>query len=101
MSKLVDYLSTWFVDEDAIQDERERDLVQQAILDRQYQEGKRGFLDYYSLSSEVSGNGLEEYVDENDNPLSIVPWWIWVALIGAAFWYLGGFIWLKGILARK
>lgn len=101
MSKLVDYLSTWYVSDDAIQDERDRDLAQQAILDRQYAEGKRGLFSYYGLSSEVKGNGLEEYVDDNDNILRIVPWWIWLAVAVGAFWYLGGFTYLRGILARQ
>lgn len=25
----------------------------------------------------------------------------WLILVGVAFWYLGGFVWLRGILARR
>lgn len=25
----------------------------------------------------------------------------WLVLIGVGFWYLGGFVWLRGILAKK
>ena len=102
MSKLVDYLSTYFVSDDSIQTQKEVAVAQQAALDRQYAEGKRGLFDYWSMSSEVkaAGDANARYVAENDNPLSIVPWWMWAAVVIAAFWYLGGFIWLKGILAR-
>ena len=33
--------------------------------------------------------------------LSFIPWWGWVALLGVGFWYLGGFVYLRGILARR
>lgn len=32
--------------------------------------------------------------------LGIVPWWGWVALAGAVFWYLGGAVWARGALNR-
>ena len=103
MSKLVDYLSTWFVSDDSIQTQREVADAQQAILDRQYSEGKRGMFEYWGLSGEISdaGTANADYVDENDNPLRIVPWWGWLALAGVVFWYLGGFTYLRGILAKK
>ena len=103
MSKLVDYLSTWFISDDELQTHKDVAAAQQAILDRQVNEGKRGFFEYISLSSEVqaAGSDLAKYRDKNDNPLSVVPWWVWVALVGCALWYLGGFTWLRGSLARK
>ena len=33
--------------------------------------------------------------------LGALPWHVWVGLAVAAFWYLGGFVYLKGIIARK
>jgi hypothetical protein len=103
MSKFQDFLSTFFVTDDSIQTQAEVAAAQQAALDRQRAEGKRGLLDYWSLSREVgkAGTANRDYVDDNDNPLAIVPWWIWLAAAGAAFWYLGGFTWLRGILARR
>ncbi len=33
--------------------------------------------------------------------LSFIPWWGWLGLFVAGFWYLGGFVMLRGILAKK
>lgn len=33
--------------------------------------------------------------------LSFIPWWGWVGLLVAGFWYLGGFVMLRGILSKK
>jgi hypothetical protein len=103
MPSLTDYLSTWFISDEQIQTHKDVADAQQAILDRQYDEGKRGVIDYLSLSNEVqnAGTELEEYRDENDNILGVIPWWIWLALAGVAFWYLGGFIWIRNILAKR
>lgn len=33
--------------------------------------------------------------------LSFVPWWGWIVAAGVVFHYLGGFVYLRGILARR
>jgi len=33
--------------------------------------------------------------------LAFIPWWGWLALLGAVWWYLGGFVMLRGILAKR
>ncbi len=79
---------------------------QQAQLDRRYNDGKVGLLDYLNLSGDITdaGSMTRNYQKDTGSPLHVVagvPWWVWVVGIGAAFWYLGGFIWLKGILAKN
>lgn len=103
MTTLVDYLSTWFISDEEIATHKTVADAQQVIIDRQMREGKRGFFEYLSLTKEVqaAGSDLGKYRDKNDNPLSVVPWWMWLAAAVAAFWYLGGLTWLKGSLARK
>ncbi len=103
MSKLTDYFSTWFVTDDSIQTQAEVAAAQQAALDRQRAEGKRGWLEHWSLSREIkaAGDASQRYVEDNDNPFAVVPWWIYAAAIVGIFWYLGGFGLLRGILNRK
>lgn len=103
MSKFIDYLSTFFIADDEIATHKAVSEAQQAIIDRQHAEGKRGFFEYVSLSKEVqaAGSDLSKYRDKNDDIIKVVPFWAWVALAIAAFAYLGGFKWLKGILAKK
>ena len=33
--------------------------------------------------------------------LAFVPWWAWIVGAGVGFYYLGGFIYLRGILAKR
>lgn len=33
--------------------------------------------------------------------LAFVPWWAWLVGAGAVFYYLGGFVYLRGILAKR
>jgi len=33
--------------------------------------------------------------------LAFVPWWGWIIGAGAVFYYLGGFVYLRGILAKR
>lgn len=33
--------------------------------------------------------------------LGFIPWWGWLIGVGVVFGYLGGFTWIKGILARR
>lgn len=106
MSTLVDYLSTRFVTQDSIDTQKQVADAQQAILDRQYAEGKRNVFDYYNLSSEVqaAGTANQKYVDENGGAfgfLKIIPWWLWLLVIGGIFFYIGGFSWLRNILKKK
>lgn len=30
-----------------------------------------------------------------------LPWWVWVGGLGVLVWYLGGFTWLRGALAKR
>lgn len=32
---------------------------------------------------------------------AFIPWWGWLAGLGAIVWYLGGFTYLRGILAKR
>jgi hypothetical protein len=106
MGKFTDWLAaTLYVSEEDIQTHKDVAAAQDAAVLRQREEGKRGYLETYSLRKEINsaGNMLGDYKEKNTGVLALgltVPWWIWAAMIGAAFWYLGGFVWLKGILAR-
>ena len=33
--------------------------------------------------------------------LFAIPMWVWLVAAGVAFWYLGGFTWLRGSLAKR
>lgn len=103
MKSLVDYLSTWFISDEDIATHQKVADAQQQIADRQYADGTLGTLDYWLLSDEIgnAGNYLGDYKAENDNPLRVVPWWLWVGGIVAVFWYLGGFTYFRGILAKR
>ena len=103
MSSIADWLAAKFITQDSIDTQAEVAAAQQRELDRQYSEGKRGFFEYYGLSREVQNAGVanQKFVDDNSNIFATVPWWVWVSLIGCAFWYLGGFVYLRGILAKK
>jgi len=105
MSKLDDYLSTWFITQDSIDTQKQVADAQQAIVDRQYAEGKRNVFDYYSLSSEIqaAGTANQKYVDENGGVfgfLKIIPWWVWPLAVLAVFYYIGGFSWLRNIIKK-
>lgn len=81
-------------------------IAQQQRLDQSYAKGNVGLLDYLTTSADISNAGsMTRDAKEKDgsglNLLSGIPWYVWVIGLGAAFWYLGGFLWLKGILARN
>jgi hypothetical protein len=104
-----DWLAAKQISSEDIQTHQDVAKAQQEILDRQYAQGKRGVLDYYNLSGEVTdaGNYTQDFVDQNSSfsgvilaALAKIPFWLWLVLGGIAFWYLGGFTWLKGSLAK-
>lgn len=103
MASLVDYLSTWFISDEEIAMREEVAAAQQARLDQLQREGKVDAIRYITLSGEVqeAGTMQRDYRDENDNFFAVIPWWIYLGAGLAIFFYLGGFIWLRGILARK
>ena len=107
MGKFTDWLAaTLYVSDEEIQTHKDVAAAQDAIVLRQRAEDKRGFLETYALRRDINsaGDELGEFKEDNTGLPALamtVPLWIWVGLIGAAFWYLGGFIWLKGILAKK
>lgn len=107
MGKITDWLAaTLYTRDEDIQTHRDVAASQSAAVDRQRDEGKRGWLETSALKSEIgsAGDYQSDFKEENSGALAFaftVPWWIWFALAGGAFWYLGGFLWLKGILARK
>ena len=79
---------------------------QKAQLDRRYDEGKVGWLDYFGRRGEIAdaGSMTRDYQEKTGSPWHVIlgiPWYVWVVVLCAAFWYLGGFLWLKGILAKN
>ena len=100
---LTDYLSTWYISDQDIAVHQQVAEAQQAIAERQYLEGTLSLPEYLAINGEIASAGsyLQDYKAANDNPLKIIPWWVWVLAIGGAFFYLGGFTWLRGILAKK
>lgn len=104
MASFTDWLAAkFFVSEEDKQTHADVAAAQQRNNDRQYAEGKIGLLDYYGNAKDIAnaGRDLQTFQDNNSSLFMTVPWWIWLTLLLAGFWYLGGFIWLKGILARR
>ncbi len=103
---LTDWLAaTFFVSEEDAQMHKDVAAAQQAIVDRQYAEGKRGVFDYLGLSSDIkkAGDYTADFKEKNSGLgalLLTVPWWIWAALLALAFWWVGGFYWIRNILKR-
>lgn len=98
--------ATFFTPEDEVQMHKDVAAAQQAILDRQYAEGKRGMFEYWGLSSDIkdAGSYQADFVAENSGLggfLKSIPWWVYLAGAVALFVWLGGLVWLKGILARR
>lgn len=107
MGKFTDWLAaTLYISDEDIQTHRDVAASQSAAVDRQRAEGKRGWLETYALKSEISdaGDYQADFKEKNSGLGSLVmtaPLWLWVVMLVGAFWYLGGFLWLKGILARQ
>lgn len=81
-------------------------IAQQERLDASAERGNVGFFKYVEMSSEITDAGgmtrsAQKQMGSTANLLSGVPWWVWALIGGAAFVYLGGHTWLKGILAKK
>ena len=97
MASLTDWLArTFFITEEQEQTSAEVAAAQQAILDRQRDEGKVGAYKYLQLSNEIADTGAQ-YFDEQLGKkgaagipgLAFHYWWIW-AIIGTGllfyFW---------------
>ena len=106
-NNLTDWLAAnLYISNDELQMRKDVAAAQQAEVDRQFAEGKISFLSDLSLSADIqdAGSSEQKFVDANSGVggfLKIVPWWFWIAAIIAAFWYLGGFSYLRGILKKK
>lgn len=110
--KFLDKIGEWLYGnfstelEDNAKTHEENAIAQQEDLDRSAERGNVGFFKYVELSSEISESGgatrgAQKKMGSTANLLSGVPWWVWAIIGGAAFVYLGGHTWLKGILAKN
>lgn len=96
MSSFTDWLAgTFFTSDDDIQTHKDVAAAQQAILDRQLDEGKVNALDYSATTAAIkdAGNYLGYFKADNSGALSLlstVPWWVWAAAAGGAFLYFDG-----------
>ena len=93
MASFTDWLArTFFI---SAEDEATAKAVaehQQSLLDRQLEEGKLGVIKYQSMSAEVQDTGATFYDEQlGKSGLAglpgIVPWWMWLLVIGAAVIY--------------
>jgi hypothetical protein len=104
--KLTNWLAAnVFISDADVQTHADVAAAQKAELDRQRDEGKRGLLDYWNLSGEIAdaGSYAGDFKAKNSGIFGfakIIPWWLWLGAIVAGFWYLGGFVFLKGILSK-
>lgn len=105
----VNWASTKFISQDEQQMHNDVAAAQQARLNDQLNEGKRDMFNYLGLSNQVqaAGNMEADYIAENGSfgnvitaALGKVPLWLWLVVGIVVFWWLGGFIWLRGILAK-
>jgi hypothetical protein len=91
---LTDWLArTFFI---SAQDEADTKAVadhQQALLNRQLEEGKLGPVKYYKMSNEIADTGATYYDRELGKAglaglPGIVPWWVWpLVIIGAVIYF--------------
>jgi hypothetical protein len=107
MKTFTDWLAaTFYTPDDLVQTHKDVAASQQAILDRQYAQGKTGMFDYLAMTQEIgdAGTMLQDYKDTNGGTggfLKTIPWFVWAGLALVGFWWLGGFYWIKGILKPK
>lgn len=93
---LIDYFSTWFISDDELAMRREVAEAQQVALDRRFENsGREDFVRYLGLSNDIQAGGdmQADYRKKHDNPLRVVPWWLWLVGAVVVLWYSG--VWKK------
>ena|ERR1044071_879486 len=94
MADFTDWLArTFFISEEQEQTSAQVAAAQQAILDRQRDEGKVGAVKYLKLSGEIADTGTQ-YFDEQLGKKglagvpSLIPWWVYLlVIVGLAFYF--------------
>lgn len=93
MASFTDWLArNFFVSEEQEQTSAEVAAAQQAILDRQRDEGRLDPLRYLSMTEEVRNTGTVFFDQELGHRglrglLGTVPWWVWPLLVAGLVIY--------------
>lgn len=109
---LFDNLAEWVVSntdsqlEDYSQTQQQVGAVQQQRNEDRYKGGTISPQEYYRRNDLIqdSKDATAEYQAKTGSVWHVlggVPWYVWAALAGVAFWYLGGFVWVRNILAKR
>lgn len=102
MADFTDWLArTFFITEEQEQTAEQVREAQQAILDRQREEGKVDLREYLELSGEIVDTGTAYFDRELGKPgvaglAMTIPWWVWALVAGGLFIWLGGLNLIKG-----